>query len=57
MRGTPPRASVPNLGVGAVGIVALLVLGACSTYRDHLNRGQRMYDENEYERALALWRN
>ena len=35
----------------------LLVLGACSTYRDHLNRGQRMYDENEYERALAIWRN
>jgi regulator of protease activity HflC (stomatin/prohibitin superfamily) len=26
LRGTPPRASVPNLGVGAVGIVALLVL-------------------------------
>lgn len=28
----------------------------CSTYRDHLNRGQRYYDENDYEKALALWR-
>ena len=34
-----------------------LVLTGCSTYRDHLNRGQRMYDENEYEHALALFRN
>jgi len=36
--------------------VAVLTLAACSTYRDHLNRGQRLYDENEYEHALALWR-
>ncbi|HVW25922.1 MAG TPA: hypothetical protein VHC69_11175 [Polyangiaceae bacterium] len=34
-----------------------LVVCACTTYRDHLNRGQRMYDENEYEHALALFRN
>jgi hypothetical protein len=34
-----------------------LAATACSTYRDHLNRGQRMYDENEYEHALALFRN
>jgi hypothetical protein len=34
-----------------------LAFTACSTYRDHLNRGQRMYDENEYEHALALFRN
>lgn len=33
-----------------------VALSACSTYRDHLNRGQRMFDENEYERALAIWR-
>lgn len=33
-----------------------LALSACSTYRDHLNRGQRLYDENEYEHALAIWR-
>jgi len=36
---------------------ALLALLGCSTYRENLNRGQRMYDENEYERALAIWRN
>jgi len=34
----------------------LLALEACSTYRENLTRGQRMYDENEYERALAIWR-
>jgi len=28
----------------------------CSTYREDLNRGQRMYEENRYEHALALWR-
>jgi hypothetical protein len=35
---------------GAVGPVA------CATYSEDLNRGQRMYEENEYENALALWR-
>jgi hypothetical protein len=39
-----------------VATLALMVC-ACTTYRDHLNRGQRMYDENEYEHALALFRN
>jgi hypothetical protein len=34
----------------------VFALAGCSTYRDHLNRGQRLYDENEYERALAIWR-
>jgi hypothetical protein len=41
------------------GVIALMMglsVVACSTYREHLNRGQRMYDENEYERALAIWR-
>jgi hypothetical protein len=41
---------------GAVALLALS-LSACATYRDQLNRGQRMYDENQYENALALWRN
>ncbi len=45
-----------------VGAVLLLVsltaaaLGGCATYRDQLHRGQRYYDENRYETALALWR-
>jgi hypothetical protein len=29
---------------------------ACSTYREDLNRGQRLYEENQYDRALAIWR-
>lgn len=37
-------------------VLLALALSACATYREHLNRGQRMYDENEYERALAIWR-
>ena len=37
---------------------ALLVLAAvgCTTYREDLNRGQRLYEENQYEHALAIWR-
>jgi hypothetical protein len=36
----------------------LVALGpaACATYSEDLNRGQRMYEENKYENALALWR-
>ncbi|HVU04636.1 MAG TPA: hypothetical protein VHE30_22915 [Polyangiaceae bacterium] len=37
-------------------VAVAVLLSACSTYRDHLNRGQRLYDENEYEHALAIWR-
>jgi len=33
-----------------------LVVGGCATYREDLNRGQRLYDESKYERALAIWR-
>ena len=29
---------------------------SCSTYREDLNRGQRLYEENQYDRALAIWR-
>src|SRR6188768_2443895 len=28
----------------------------CATYREELNRGQRMYEQNQYEHALALFR-
>lgn len=44
-----------SIAVGT-SLALALALSACSTYRDHLNRGQRLYDENEYEHALALWR-
>jgi hypothetical protein len=33
-----------------------VLLGACSGSRDALARGQRYYEENQYERALAVWR-
>ncbi len=40
-----------------IGLVFLaLALGGCSTYRAELQRGQRYYEENKYELALALWR-
>jgi hypothetical protein len=37
-------------------VIAALVLLGCSTYREDLNRGQRLYEENQYEHALAIWR-
>ena len=33
-----------------------LALAGCATYREDLYRGQRLYEDNQYERALALWR-
>jgi hypothetical protein len=41
-----------------IAALALLlpILGGCATYRDLLARGQRAYEHNEHERALAIWR-
>jgi len=36
--------------------IVALALVACTTYREDLNRGQRLYEENQYEHALAIWR-
>jgi hypothetical protein len=36
-------------------LIPLLAL-ACSTYREDLYRGQRLYEENQYDRALGIWR-
>jgi hypothetical protein len=48
------------LGYGSVMRLALLapllLVFGCATYREDLNRGQRLYEENQYERALAIWR-
>jgi hypothetical protein len=33
-----------------------LALSSCVTYSEELNRGQRYFQANEYERALAVWR-
>ena len=37
-------------------LLLALCVGACATYREDLNRGQRLYEENEYEHALGIWR-
>ncbi len=37
-------------------VACALLIGGCATYTEGLNRGQRLYEENEYERALAIWR-
>jgi hypothetical protein len=34
----------------------VFALGGCVTYSEELNRGQRYFQGNEYERALAVWR-
>jgi hypothetical protein len=33
-----------------------LSLSSCTSYRDLLDRGHRLYQENEFGRALANWR-
>jgi hypothetical protein len=33
-----------------------LAFVGCATYREDLYRGQRLYEENQYERALSIWR-
>ena len=33
-----------------------LALASCVTYTETLNRGQRHFQANEYEQALAIWR-
>lgn len=35
----------------------LLLLSACSNYSHQLQRGQGYYERNQYELALAVWRN
>ena len=40
----------------ALALALALCVGACATSREDLNRGQRLYEENEYEHALAIWR-
>jgi hypothetical protein len=37
-------------------LAALVCACACASYREDLNRGQRLYDESQYERALSIFR-
>ncbi|HMJ54882.1 MAG TPA: hypothetical protein VK540_22555 [Polyangiaceae bacterium] len=41
---------------GSLGVAAPLALASCVTYSEALNRGQRHFQANEYEQALAIWR-
>jgi hypothetical protein len=40
----------------AIAALALALLPACSTYKDELARGQHAFEQNQHERALALFR-
>ena len=40
----------------AVALLASSVLSGCATYRQDLDRAQQHYNENQYEKALALFR-
>jgi len=46
-----------GLRTWALAVLSLALAGGCATYREDLNRGQRLYEENQYERALAIFRN
>lgn len=52
-----PRAAGKRLAV-AGGVTAVILSSAlgCAGHSDALARGQRYYEDNQYERALALWR-
>jgi hypothetical protein len=39
-----------------IGIALWTSLAACAGHSDAIERGQRYYEDNQYERALALWR-
>src|SRR5438309_1559502 len=51
-RGPPPI----DRGSRALLLGCALLLASCVTYTEELNRGQRYFQANEYERALAVWR-
>ncbi|HEY3233864.1 MAG TPA: hypothetical protein VGJ84_04055 [Polyangiaceae bacterium] len=37
-------------------VTLALSTASCATYQQDLSRGQRLYESNEFERALAIWR-
>ena len=39
-----------------IAFVLVFAVVGCATYREDLNRGQRLFDDNQYERSLAVWR-
>lgn len=55
MSGRSRRAPLASRCAGLLGI-ALACAPSCAGHADALARGQRHYEDNQYERALALWR-
>lgn len=53
------RLSLHRFSPAVLGLGALVALGSvsCQNYRDQLQRGQGYYEQNQYESALAIWRN
>lgn len=37
-------------------LLVVMLAAGCAIFREDLNRGQRLYEENQYERALAVFR-
>ena len=54
--GTMLRLVARVVVAGSLGLMASLSLASCVTYKEELNRGQRHFQGNEYEQALAIWR-
>lgn len=42
--------------VGGAVLVVLALVAGCASSSDAIARGQRYYEDNQYERALAIWR-
>jgi hypothetical protein len=49
----PPRLA---RNLRAFGVWGLWLGSGCATYTGAIERGQRYYEDNQYERALGLWR-
>ena len=52
----PGARGAPRAGAAMLAVVGLSSALGCASYSDALSRGQRYYEDNQYERALALWR-
>lgn len=49
------RLALVRIAAG-LGIAALLGSAGCTTYRDNLTRGERLYQQNQFDQSLAVWR-
>ena len=54
MRPSAGRAALASAALASAALASAAL--ACASHPDALARGQRYYEDNQYERALALWR-